>query len=88
MANGTDSDLRLVHGVLTVSAALSYPRAAAKERSEALLVWRKPSGLGLLDSRVGRIEEDLKASVAASHYREGQPEKSRPSDSARSSTPG
>lgn len=46
----------------------------AKERSEALVEWRKLGGLKLLDDRVRRIE-DLGGRVAASHYKEGDPEK-------------
>jgi nucleotide-binding universal stress UspA family protein len=45
-----------------------------KERSEALLEWRKLAGLKLLDDRVRRIE-DLGGSVAGSHYKEGDPER-------------
>ena len=74
LANGTGSELHVVSVVSTVP-ELPYPRAAAKERSEALLEWRRLAGLRLLDARVGRIEEELGGTVAASYYREGKPEK-------------
>jgi nucleotide-binding universal stress UspA family protein len=70
---GTGSELHLVHVVSTVP-ELPYPRAAAKERSEALLEQRRFGGLRLLDYQARRIEE-LGGSVAATHYREGRPEK-------------
>lgn len=73
LANGTGSELHVVHVVSTVP-ELPYPRSLAKERSEALLEWRKLGGLKLLDNRVKRIE-DFGVSVAASYYREGRPEK-------------
>ncbi len=47
----------------------------AKERSEAILEWRKLKGLEFLDEQVMRIGDDLGAGIAASHYREGRPEK-------------
>jgi nucleotide-binding universal stress UspA family protein len=62
-----------VHVVSTVP-ELPYPHSSTKERSEALLQWRKLGGLKILDDRVRRIE-NLGGSVAASHYREGNPEK-------------
>ncbi|MDQ5812576.1 MAG: universal stress protein, partial [Actinomycetota bacterium] len=73
LSNGTGSELHVVH-VLRTTPELPYPRSLAKERSEALVEWRKLSGLKLLDDRVRRIE-DLGGSVAASHYKEGDPEK-------------
>ena len=45
-----------------------------RERNEAVLDRRKIRGLRLLQERVRRIE-DLGGVVAASHYREGNPEK-------------
>jgi nucleotide-binding universal stress UspA family protein len=73
LSNGTGSELHVVH-VLRTTPELPYPRSSAKERSEALLEWRKLDGLKLLDDRVRRIE-DLGGSIAASHYREGDPAK-------------
>ena len=74
LANGTGSELHVVHVVSTVP-ELPYPRAFARERSEALLEWRRLRGIKLLDARAKRIEEELGGTVAASHYREGKPEK-------------
>jgi nucleotide-binding universal stress UspA family protein len=73
LSNGTGSELHVVH-VLRTTPELPYPRSLAKERSEALVEWRKLGGLKLLDDRVRRIE-DLGGRVAASHYKEGDPEK-------------
>jgi nucleotide-binding universal stress UspA family protein len=69
----TASELHLVHVVRTTP-ELPYPRSFAKKRSEALLEWRKLAALKLLDDRVRRIE-DLGGSVAASHYKEGDPQR-------------
>ena len=74
MASGTDSALHVVHVVSTVP-ELPYPRASARERSEALLEWKRLGGLKLLDDRLRWMEELLVGSIAASHYREGRPEK-------------
>lgn len=74
MASGTDSALHVVHVVSTVP-ELPYPRASARERSEALLERKRLGGLKLLDDRVRWMEELLVGSIAASHYREGRPEK-------------
>ena len=60
--------------VVRTTPELPHPRSFAKVRSEALLEWRKLAGLKLLDDRVRRIE-DLGGSVAASHYKEGDPER-------------
>ncbi len=73
LAVGTGSELHVVYVVSTVP-ELPYPRAAARERAEALLERRRLAALGLLDFRVRRIEEPG-GSVAASHYRERNPEK-------------
>lgn len=73
LAEGTGSELHVVYVVSTVP-ELPYPRSYAKEQSEALLERRRLRALGLLEDRVRRIEE-LGGSVAASHYREGRPEK-------------
>jgi nucleotide-binding universal stress UspA family protein len=78
LSNGTGSELHVVHLVRTTP-ELPHPRSFAKERSEALLEWRKLAGLKLLDDRVRRIE-DLGGSVAASHLQGGRPgERSHPS---------
>lgn len=74
MANSTGSELHVAYVVSTV-AELPYPRATTKERSEARLDWRRLRGLGLLQARVKRMEEELGGTVAVSHYREGKPEK-------------
>ncbi len=74
MANGTGSELCVVHVVSTVP-ELPYPRASARERSAAVLEWRRLRGLAVLDARVRRIEEELGGTVAGSYYKEGRPEK-------------
>lgn len=74
LANGTGSELHVVYVVSTVP-ELPYPRASARERSEALLERKRLRGLGLLDARVKHIEEELGGTVSGSHYREGKPEK-------------
>jgi nucleotide-binding universal stress UspA family protein len=74
LASGTDSALHVVHVVSTVP-ELPYPRASAREWSEALLERKRLGGLKLLDDRVRWMEELLVGSIAASHYREGRPEK-------------
>lgn len=73
LASGTGSELHVVSVVKTMP-ELPYPRASMRERSEAVLEWRKLGALMVLDNRVIRIK-DLGGSVAASHYREGDPEK-------------
>ena len=65
--------MHVVYVVNTVP-ELPYPHAAAKERSEALLEWRRLYALRLLEDQARRIEE-LGGRVAATHYREGKPEK-------------
>jgi nucleotide-binding universal stress UspA family protein len=74
LANGTSSELHVVHVVSTVP-ELPYPRYREKEKSEALLEWKKLRGLEFLDGLVRRIEEDLAGNVAGSHYRDGTPHK-------------
>jgi nucleotide-binding universal stress UspA family protein len=64
----------VVHGVSTVPEA-PYPHYWEKEKSEALLEWKKVKGLGFLDDLVSRIEEELGGYVAGSHYRDGTPDK-------------
>jgi nucleotide-binding universal stress UspA family protein len=73
LASGTGSELHVVYVVSTVP-ELPYPHAVAKERSEAILELRRLHGLRLLEVQARRIEE-FGGSVAASHYREGKPEK-------------
>ena len=73
LSNATGSELHVVHVVRTTP-ELPYPRSSMKERNEALVEWMKLGGLKLLEDRVRRIE-DLGGSVAASHYKEGDPEK-------------
>lgn len=73
LAGGTGSELHVVY-VVSVLPELPYPHAAARERNEAMLEHRRIGALRLLDDVVGRIE-DLGGRVAASHYREGKPEK-------------
>lgn len=64
----------MVHVVSTVP-ELPYSRYWEKEKSEALLEWKKLRGLEFLDDLVRRIEEKLGGEVAGSHYREGTPDK-------------
>jgi nucleotide-binding universal stress UspA family protein len=66
--------LHVVHVVSTVPEA-PYPHYWEKEKSEALLEWKKVKGLGFLDDLVSRIEEELGGNVAGSHYRDGTPDK-------------
>lgn len=73
LANGTGSELHIVYVVNTVP-QLPYPHAVAKERSEALLEWRRLYALRLLEDQARRVEE-LGGRVSATHYREGRPEK-------------
>ena len=73
LAAGTGSDLHIVYVVSTMT-ELPYPRAAAREQADAMLERRRLAALKVLDLRVRRVEE-LGGSVAASHYREGNPEK-------------
>ena len=73
VSGGTGSELHVVHVVSTVI-DLPFPRSSSKERNEAVLDQKKIRGLRLLEQRVRRIE-DLGGVVAASHYREGNPEK-------------
>ena len=73
LSGGTGSELHVVH-VVSMVFDLPYPRGSLRERNEAVLDRRKIRGLRLLQERVRRIE-DLGGVVAASHYREGNPEK-------------
>lgn len=74
LANGTGSELHVVLVVSTVP-ELPHPSGSTRERREALLEQRRLRGLALMDARMRRIEDELGGSVAASHYREGKPER-------------
>jgi nucleotide-binding universal stress UspA family protein len=74
LAVATGSEVHVVHVVSTVP-ELPYPHLAAKERSEAILEWRKLKGLEFLDEQVRRIGDDLGVSVTASYYKEGRSER-------------
>ena len=73
LANGTGSELQVVF-VVSTAPELPYPRFTAKERNEAFLEQKRLGGLRLLEHQVRRVEE-LGGSVAASHYKEGNPER-------------
>src|SRR5918998_3697893 len=73
LANGTGSELQVVF-VVSDAPELPYPTFIAKERYEAFMEEKRLVGLRLLEQQVRRVEE-LGGSVAASHYREGNPEK-------------
>lgn len=79
LAEGTDSELHLVHVVPIVperTRPYSWANHSwAKERSEAQLEWRKLRGLKLLDDQVRRVEEELGGTLTRTYYREGRPEK-------------
>jgi nucleotide-binding universal stress UspA family protein len=74
LANGTSSELHVVH-VVSAAPELPYPHYWEKEKSEALLEWKKLKGLEFLDDLVRRIEEELGGNLAGSHYRDGTPDK-------------
>jgi nucleotide-binding universal stress UspA family protein len=76
MADGTDSELHLVH-VVSKPPEKQYPyswanHSWAKERSEAQLEWRRLRGLEILDDQARRIEEEFGGTVTATHYVEGR----------------
>ncbi len=73
LANGTGSELHVVF-VVSTAPELPYPKFTAKERNEAYLERKRLGGLRLLEHQAARVEE-LGGSVAASHYREGKPER-------------
>lgn len=73
LANGTGSELHVAYVVSKVP-EIPYPTSSARKQSEELLQRRRLGGLKLLDERVEQME-GLGGSVAASHYREGNPEK-------------
>lgn len=70
---GTGSELHVVC-VVSTTPELPYVRSSMRERSEALLEARRLNGLRILDNRTRHIEK-LGGGLAASHYREGDPEK-------------
>ena len=73
-ASGTSSELHIVHVVPSVP-ELPYLHLAAKEGVKDYPDWRRLKGLEVLDNRVRQIGEEFGGTVAASHYREGKPEK-------------
>ncbi len=72
LANGTGSELHVVH-VVSTAPEMPYPRRFARERTEALLEAKKLHALTLLDKRVAWVEK-IGGKVAGSHYREGKPD--------------
>lgn len=72
MANGTGSELHVVH-VVSMAPEMPYPHPLAKERSEALLEAKKLHALTLLDKQVSSIK-NIGGKVAGSYYREGKPD--------------
>ena len=73
LAGGTGSELHLVHVVSTVP-MMPYPGVAGQRKAEAYLEQRRLGGLRLLEYQAGRAR-DLGWSVAATHYKEGVPER-------------
>lgn len=73
LASGTGSELQVVF-VVSTAPELPYPKFTARERNEAFMEQKRLGGLRLLEHQVRRVEE-LGGSVAASHYREGNPER-------------
>ena len=73
LASGTGSELHVVHVVSTVP-MMPYPGVAAQKKSDAYLEQRRLGGLRLLEHQAGRVR-DLGWAVAATHYREGVPER-------------
>jgi nucleotide-binding universal stress UspA family protein len=73
LSSGTGSELHIVHVVSTVP-TMPYPGVAAQKKSEVHLEQRRLGGLRLLEYQTGRVK-DLGWGVAATHYREGVPEK-------------
>ncbi len=68
----TGSELHIVCPVLTTPRR-PYPRSTGKERSRAILEQRKLLALTLLEEHA-RLIEEAGGELAASHYREGEPE--------------
>src|SRR5215210_167496 len=73
LASGTGSELEVVF-VVSNAPELPYPVFIARERYEAFMEQKRLGGLRLLEHQVRRVEE-LGGSVAASHYKEGNPER-------------
>lgn len=73
LSSGTGSELHMVHVVSTVP-MMPYPSVAAQKKSDAYLEQRRLGGLRLLEYQAGRAN-DLGWVVAATHYREGVPER-------------
>lgn len=73
LSGGTGSELHIVHVVSTIP-TMPYPGVAAQKKSDAYLEQRRLGGLRLLEYQAGRAR-DLGWGVAATHYREGIPEK-------------
>lgn len=65
--------MELVYVVSTVP-ELPYPSITVRDRSEALLEQKRFGGLRLLEYQARRVES-LGGDAAATHYREGRPEK-------------
>lgn len=76
LANGTGSELQIVY-VVSTTPEPPYPGTRARDRSEAFLEQRRLGGLRLLENQVRHVE-GLGGSVAASHYREGDPRREVP----------
>ena len=73
LSSGTGSELHIVHVVSTVP-TMPYPGVAGQKKSEAYLEQRRLGGLRLLEYQARRVR-DLGWVVAATHYKEGVPEK-------------
>lgn len=73
LASGTGSELEMVYVVSTVTGP-PHPSAGAGVSKEAYMERKRLLGFRLLEDQTRRVE-DLGGSVAASHYREGKPEK-------------
>lgn len=73
LANGTGSELHVVH-VLSTVPELPYPRVGTEERREAILERKRLHALRLIEHQA-RLVGDLGGDPKATHYREGSPEK-------------
>ncbi|QIN84324.1 universal stress protein [Rubrobacter tropicus] len=73
LATGTGSELEIAYVVSTVTGP-PHPSAGVGVSKEAHLERKRLLGFRLLEDQKRRVE-DLGGSVAASHYREGKPEK-------------
>ena len=72
ISGGMGFELHIVCPVLTTPRR-PYPHSSGKERSRAILKQRKLVALTLLEEHA-RLIEEAGGEVAASHYREGEPE--------------